>query len=181
LNSCPPCIPSVFTLHTYSPLATTMPGLSSSTLNLKFMQRGAARPSTPSTPVSNSKPPNSSTPVEHSIPIAPETPTIEEPTLIASEEPYRWSLARSVHTKPNVQSSTGVRFETSYLPFIDQSHRDGSEEAGPSTNKGGGGRMVFGYKEPEQEDLEKEGGDDDEDMNMEDKEDVVINVKKERE
>jgi len=74
-----------------------------------------------------------------------------------------------------------VRFETSYLPFIDQSHRDGSEEAGPSTNKGGGGRMVFGYKEPEQEDLEKEGGDDDEDMNMEDKEDVVINVKKERE
>jgi hypothetical protein len=150
-----------------------MPGLSSSTLNLKFMQRGAARtPSTPSTPIP--KPSGSSTPrIESSGPaaLAPETPSLEEPILVASEEPYRWSLARS--TKP-AQQSSGVKFETSYLPFIDQI-RDESPEAGPS--KGGGGRMVFGYKEPEQEDLEKEEGDGE----GEEEEDVVINVKKEKE
>jgi len=150
-----------------------MPGLSSSTLNLKFMQRGAARtPSTPSTPVP--KPSGSSTPrIESSGPAitAPDTPTVEEPVLVASEEPYRWSLGRT--TKP-AKTSSGVKFETSYLPFIDQT-RDESPEAGPS--KGGGGRMVFGYKEPEQEDLEKEEGEEDEDEEG----DVVINVKKEKE
>lgn len=150
-----------------------MPGLSSSTLNLKFMQRGAARTtSTPSTPVP--KPSGSSTPrIESSGPAvtAPDTPTIEEPLLVASEEPYRWSLSQSA--KP-AQTSSGVKFETSYLPFIDQT-RDESPEAGPS--KGGGGRMVFGYKEPEQEDLEK----DDEGEDEEEEGDVVINVKKEKE
>jgi hypothetical protein len=150
-----------------------MPGLSSSTLNLKFMQRGAARtPSTPSTPIP--KPSGSSTPrIESSGPAvsAPETPTVEEPILVASEEPYRWSLARSTKF---AQTPSGVKFETSYLPFIDQT-RDESPEAGPS--KGGGGRMVFGYKEPEQEDLEKEEGNEGE----EEEDDVVINVKKEKE
>jgi hypothetical protein len=47
--------------------------------------------------------------------------------------------------------------------------------------QGGGGRMVFGYKEPEQEDLEKS----DDEMNGEGSDgedgDVVINVKKEKE
>jgi hypothetical protein len=146
------------------------------------MQRGAAKTptSTPSTPISKPAGGGSSTPrLDSAGPstsvtgtVAPETPTIEEPALIASEEPYRWTTGRS--TKP-VPASGGVKFETSYLPFIDQFHRDDSPEAGPS--KGGGGRMVFGYKEPEQEDLEK-----DEDAEEHDEDvDVIINVKKEKE
>lgn len=160
-----------------------MPGLSSSTLNLKFMQRATARApapapaSTPSTPgASSSKayPSNSvqDTPTELDPPLPNETVA-----LIASEEPYRWTLNRPSRPEQGrsgdmlIPKSTGVKFESSYLPFM-----DAEGEAGPSTSTlGGGGRMVFGYKEPEQEDLEKEEGSDVE-MEGED-DDVVINVR----
>jgi len=174
-----------------------MPGLSSSTLNLKFMQRAAAR-----TPTSAPSTPGPSTPQQRtSTPRQPEnstsrtdgpkvenqdegmvesTPgTAEEARLIASEEPFRWTLGRTpTNSKPSQTKSTGVKFESSYLPFIPQASYNGDSsseteaEAGPST-RAGGGRMVFGYKEPEQEDLEKEGDDDEEGEEG----DVVVNVR----
>jgi len=67
-----------------------------------------------------------------------------------------------------IPKSSGVRFESSYLPFM-----EGEASSSTSTPaSGGGGRMVFGYKEPEQEDLEKE-----EEGSDVEGEDVVVNVR----
>jgi hypothetical protein len=162
-----------------------MPGLSSSTMNLKFMQRATARApasasaSTPSTPgPSTPKPhlnPNQevSASASASADLEVSTPT-PEAGLIASEEPYRWTLNRpSSATNGNgmlIPKSSGVKFESSYLPFMEGEASSSTSTSTPAS--GGGGRMVFGYKEPEQEDLEKE----EEGSDLEG-EDVVVNVR----
>lgn len=167
-------------------------GLSSSTLNLKFMQRAAARTPTtsaPSTPVPASAQAQASSSKHvksESTPAPSEVPTPDEPStpLIASEEPYRWKLDRPssrhahAHTEPAllIPKAKGVTFESSYLPFMDHGDNGSNNEAGPS-RQGGGGRMTFGYTEPEQEDLEKDGEDGEEPADGNGDDDVVINVR----
>ncbi|WWC91183.1 uncharacterized protein L201_006124 [Kwoniella dendrophila CBS 6074] len=180
--------------------------LSSSTLSLKFMQRGIARsqPSTPtftSTPSgSDAKPsiPNqdqqstpSSKPNQSYLSATASAAARGDKLIIQNEE--EWFLPSS--SRNNIrrtikQEATGPIFESSYVPFLTSNSI--SPEAGPSTitpsitsitnsTAGGGGRMTFGGFGKKDQDTSKRSSndnDDDDDYDeMEEDDDVAEAVR----
>ncbi|WWC73071.1 uncharacterized protein I206_107036 [Kwoniella pini CBS 10737] len=143
--------------------------LSSSTLSLKFMQRGLAR-SQPSTPNTNTPTGSSSSQVklEQENQSTPSKSTISylsaevsaasrgDKLIIKNEEewfmPSSSSSSSSSSSRPKIKNQT--IFESSYVPFLSSSSNEYSSHAGPSTfvnsisgnesGTGGGGRMTFG-------------------------------------
>ena len=139
--------------------------LSSGTMNLKFMQRAAARqqaqsplatagPSTPSssrtpiskptpTPTSTDQKPSASTSSRFEVlgnaDAGPSTPAsvAQEVDLTPAEKEARWSLPRRASSSTLDGSVQKWAFETGYMSFLLP-----SEERGESS--GGGGRMAFG-------------------------------------
>ncbi|WVQ75549.1 hypothetical protein IAR50_005176 [Cryptococcus sp. DSM 104548] len=158
--------------------------LSSSTLSLKFMQRGTA-PSRSATPAKNSNkagqqptPSTSNSPAPASLITPNSTDRPEEVSqTLAREEAAKWYIPR-----PNKPTTAGtgskkggvsMEYEASYAPFLpgfeDTSSDGEDEEAGERT--AGGGRMVFGgFGKPKGK--EKAEGDDGEDAAMDSEEEV---------
>ncbi|WVW79389.1 hypothetical protein I302_101358 [Kwoniella bestiolae CBS 10118] len=173
--------------------------LSSSTLSLKFMQRGQAR-SQPSTPtptststsqtnnVPTSTPSSSSKPSEAYLSATASAAARGDKMIIQNEE--EWfipsSSSRSRSGRSAVQRG-GPVFESSYVPFLvghpsDAGPSGSNPQEGPS---GGGGRMTFGGFGLDQSDkkaeVKREDGDGDEDMSdAVEVEEEVRTVKKER-
>lgn len=163
--------------------------LSTGTLNLKFMQRAAARnaqtqPSEagPSTPKASSSTPTSTPSAVNS---STSKVTTTEPVVSAIEaaaEGERWFLPRPASTPSSASrpANHGWTFEPSYMPFLNRSSstsasttvsgsgststpaRTAGEEGGAGTVRAGGGRMTFGFGEEKKEEGEEKEGDDEE-------------------
>ncbi|KAK8844047.1 hypothetical protein IAR55_006841 [Kwoniella newhampshirensis] len=157
--------------------------LSSSTLSLKFMQRGLARssgaastPSTPTTPRPSTASTAQATPTP--VPVAGSSTSLPA-AVIPREEEGRWFLPpRTASANANgagdSSSSSQLVFESSYVPFLTPAQstpRRNTKETGETTS-GGGGRMTFGGfgKKPIEQ---KEGDELDEDEEVDDDEEKV--------
>ncbi|ORY28786.1 hypothetical protein BCR39DRAFT_533850 [Naematelia encephala] len=165
--------------------------LSSSTLNLKFMQRALARqaPSTPkststSTPISTSTPLilPSSTKQSGSLPPPPATPTPAPNTTIGTATPVGQSSTPQT-SGPNTSAALAeeeaarwfLPLPTSSFPSASSSRLVEKDrvriensylpflETGEGSWGGGGGRMRFGYGGDSKDDEEGEGGEEGDD------------------
>lgn len=140
--------------------------LSTSTLNLKFMQRAAARnaqaqanggPSAPATPQAAAAAPIASssnpTPVTRASEPTPQaTPKYVSSAVEEAAGEEVWFMPnRPTRPARTDESSRKWTFEPSYVPFLAKA-REGSQ--------GGGGRMKFGFGEEEKKDTEEEAGKD---------------------
>ncbi|ODN95822.1 hypothetical protein L198_04440 [Cryptococcus wingfieldii CBS 7118] len=164
--------------------------LSSSTLSLKFMQRGKAPAgnATPSkntnkagqhpTPSASAGPSTSNSPAPASLITPNSTDRPEEVSqTLAREEAAKWYIPR-----PNKPATAGaapkkgdvrVEYEASYAPFLpgfdDQDSDEEDEDAGERT--AGGGRMVFGgFGKPKGKEKAEDGDDEDAAMDSEEEE-----------
>ncbi|KGB75905.1 hypothetical protein I307_01942 [Cryptococcus deuterogattii 99/473] len=160
--------------------------LSSSTLSLKFMQRGLARAaaSTPQQQRGDSKPSSSagpSTPTPAAAGNSNDRPE-EVSQALAREEQAKWFIPRQNRSTAASTSwirdgGVQVKFEASYAPFL-----PGYEESQDEEDKdvfetqAGGGRMAFGgfgkAKGKEKAEGEEGEGDADYDERMEEDEEV---------
>ncbi|ODN74479.1 hypothetical protein L202_06863 [Cryptococcus amylolentus CBS 6039] len=165
--------------------------LSSSTLSLKFMQRGKAPAgnATPSkntnkagqhpTPSASAGPSTSNSPAPASLITPNSTDRPEEVSqTLAREEAAKWYIPR-----PNKPATAGaaaskkgdvrVEYEASYAPFLpgfdDQDSGEEDEDAGKST--AGGGRMVFGgFGKPKGKEKAEDGDEEDAAMDSDEEE-----------
>lgn len=162
--------------------------LSSSTLSLKFMQRGLARAaaSTPQQQRDDSKPSSSagpSTPTPAATGNSNDRPE-EISQALAREEQAKWFIPRQHRSVTASTSQTGdggvqVKFEASYAPFLpgyeeSQDEEDEEEDKDVFETQAGGGRMVFGGfgKAKGKEKAGEEEGEGDDDERMEEDEEV---------
>lgn len=109
--------------------------LSSGTLNLKFMQRAAARSGAPNSPAA----------------AAPSSAGATE-----SEDANKWVLPRRKNAEAG-PSKPRVQFVASYMPFLEAGEAEGAEGGDGGRRSFGG----FGKKEKEKVDEEGERGDED--------------------
>ncbi|XAO25042.1 hypothetical protein I312_103851 [Cryptococcus bacillisporus CA1280] len=164
--------------------------LSSSTLSLKFMQRGLARAaaSTPQQRRDDSKPSNSagpSTPTPAAAGNSNDRPE-EVSQALAREEQAKWFIPRqnrstAASTSQIRDGGIQVKFEASYAPFLpgyeeSQDEEDEEEDKDVFETQAGGGRMVFGgfgkAKGKEKAEGEEGEGDADDDERVEEDEEV---------
>lgn len=161
--------------------------LSSSTLSLKFMQRGLARAaaSTPQQQRGDSKPSSSagpSTPTPAATGNSNDRPE-EISQALAREEQAKWFIPRQHRSVTASTSQTGdggvqVKFEASYAPFLpgyeESQDEDEEEDKDVFETQAGGGRMVFGGfgKAKGKEKAGEEEGEGDDDERMEEDEEV---------
>lgn len=162
--------------------------LSSSTLSLKFMQRGLARAatSTPQQQRGDSKPSSSagpSTPTPAAAGNSNDRPE-EVSQALAREEQAKWYIPRqrrsaAASTSQTRDGGVQVKFEASYAPFLpgceeSQDEEDEEEVKDGFETQAGGGRMVFGGfgKAKGKEKAEGEEGEGDDDERMEEGEEV---------
>lgn len=163
--------------------------LSTGTLNLKFMQRAAARQgpstptSTPSAPITREGQTQSNASPKEKVGTRGEGRDLSAIELMAKNE--QWVLPRSSIVK---RPTDQWNFEKSFMGFI--SHSSGSQGGSSAMNRGthggdvqvglksGGGRMTFGFGEDKRGEREEgEGEDDDDDNDVEDVDEDEVDAK----